>query len=262
MVNLEALPLHNMPKPTQELRTSVVPLEVHRINNLNSLKEGAEKHWNIRRMQGLFPSMEQLFKLETIRTPYQYGLKTKQHIQTISSPSTIYTNGEEIPVHRKVTMVLPAYRVMRGDFGTAGLPCEKEFAEESHSRIHSPHNAAYVGALANAVLAESGCIHFPNVYGTYTGIASKHTVDISDDYEDLCDRPWFLQNLGHFFDLKLKPVPHPEEQKPIQLGEDMELEVDELEPLAIQATASPIEERKMRMKRRIPIVFPLDTFLL
>ena len=242
MVNLEALPLHNMPKPTQELRTSVVPLEVHRINNLNSLKEGAEKHWNIRRMQGLFPSMEQLFKLETIRTPYQYGLKTKQHIQTISSPSTIYTNGEEVPVHRKVTMVLPAYRVMRGDFGTAGLPCEKEFAEEAHSRIHSPHNAAYVGALANAVLAESGCIHFPDVYGTYTGIASKHTVDISDDYEDLCDRPWFLQNLGHFFDLKLKPVPHPEEQKPIQLGEDMELEVDELEPLAIQATASPIEE--------------------
>lgn len=219
-----------MPKPVSELRTSVVPLEVQKISNMQSLKEGAEKWWNIKRIQALFPSMEQLFKLETVRTPYQYGLKTKNSIQTISSPDTIYSNGSELKVHRKTTMILPSYRVMRGDFGSAGLPCDKEYAEEEHARIHSPHNAAYVGALANVVLSESGCIHFPDVYGTYTGIATKHVLDISDDYEDLADRPWFIQNLGHFFDLKLRTVTT-RDKEPIELGDDIELDAEELEPI-------------------------------
>lgn len=247
MVKVELHPLHNMPKPLPDLRTSVVPLEVHRITNLNSLKEGAEKHWNLRRIQPLFPPMEQLFKLESIRTPYQYGLKMKAPLQTIATPSTVYVNGSEVPVHRKTTMILPAYRVMRGDFGTAGLPCEKEFAEEFHKRIQSPHTAAYVGALANSILAESGCIHFPEVYGTFTGMASTHTVDISDDYEDLADRPWFLQNLGHFFDLKLKPSPQPTEQPAIQVGDEtVDLQAEELAPVtaspAHHAIPAPLEE--------------------
>lgn len=220
-----------MPKPTPDLRTSVVPLEVHKISNIQTIKDGAEKWWNIRRVQALFPSMEQLFKLETIKTPYLYGLKTRNQIQTVSGPTTAYINGMEVEVHRKTTMILPAYRCMRGDFGTSGLPCEKEMAEEEHHRIHSPHNAAYVGALANIILSESGCIHFPEVYGTFTGIASKHSIDISDDYEDLADRPWFLQNLGHFFDLKLRSIEAEEEKPKIELGENIEIEAEELTPI-------------------------------
>lgn len=220
-----------MPKPTPDLRTTVVPLDVHKISNIQTIKDGAEKWWNIRRVQALFPSMEQLFKLETIKTPYLYGLKTRNQIQTVSGPTTAYINGMEVEVHRKTTMILPAYRCMRGDFGTSGLPCEKEMAEEEHHRIHSPHNAAYVGALANIILSESGCIHFPEVYGTFTGIASKHAIDISDDYEDLADRPWFLQNLGHFFDLKLRSIEAEEEKPKIELGENIEIEAEELTPI-------------------------------
>ncbi len=221
-----------MPKPVPELRTSVVPLEVQRISNIQSLKEGAEKWWNVKRIQALFPSMEQLFKLESLRLPYQYGLKTKSPIQTISGVNNIYSGGNELTVHKKITMILPAYRTMRGDFGTSGLPCDKENATEEYERIHSPHNAAYVGALANLVLSESGCQHFPEVFGTFTGIASKHSIDISDDYEDLSDRPWFIQNLGHFFDLKLRSIAETTEKPPMVLGEDnIELDADELEPI-------------------------------
>lgn len=235
--------VHNMPKPVPELRTTVVPLEVHKITNIQSLKEGAEKWWNIKRIQSLFPSMEQLFKLETVRTPYQFGLKTKNNIQTISGNDSIYSNGSEVQVHRKTTMILPSYRTMRGDFGSSGLPCDKENAEDEHARIHSPHNAAYVGALANVILSESGCVHFPDVYGTYTGIASKHSLDISDDYEDLSDRPWFIQNLGHFFDLKLRTITT-HDKEPIELGDDIELETEELEPIHVDNHIStPMEER-------------------
>ena len=233
-----------MPKPTPDLRTTVVPLDVHKITNIQTIKDGAEKWWNIRRVQALFPSMEQLFKLETIKTPYLYGLKTRNQIQTVSGPTTAYINGMEVEVHRKTTMILPAYRCMRGDFGTSGLPCEKEMAEEEHQRIHSPHNAAYVGALANIILSESGCIHFPEVYGTFTGIASKHAIDISDDYEDLADRPWFLQNLGHFFDLKLRSIEAEEEKPKIELGENIEIEAEELTPIGgpTSNVPAPIDE--------------------
>lgn len=232
-----------MPKPIADLRTSVASLEVNKITNLQSLKETSEKWWNIRRIQPFFPCMEQLFKLETIRTPYQYGLKTKNTIQTISGIESVYTNGVEVQIHRKTTMLLPAYRIMRGDFGTSGLPCDKNNSTEEHDRLHSYHNAAYVGALANTVLSESGCVHFPEVYGTFTGIASKHVIDISDDYEDLAERPWFLQNLGHFFDLKLKTIPPPQTQEPLQLGEDIELDAEVLEPIgSIDGVPAPIEE--------------------
>lgn len=230
-VTLQLKHLHNMPKPVSELRTSTVPLDVHKVSNIQTLKDGAERFWNIRRIQPFFPSLELLFKLESLRSPYLYGLKTKNSIQTISSPTSVYVNGNEAEIHRKTTMILPAYRTMRGDFGTSGLPCDKENATEEYERIHSPHNAAYVGALANVVLSESGCIHFPEVYGTYTGIALKHSIDISDDYDDITERPWFIQNLGHFFDLKLRTLQADEPKESMHLGDDIELHAEELEPV-------------------------------
>jgi|LauGreDrversion4_2_1035121.scaffolds.fasta_scaffold15751_6 hypothetical protein len=232
-----------MPKPISELRTTTVPLEMHKVSNIQSIKEASEKLWNLKRIQPFFPSLEQLFKIENLRTPYHYGIRTKNMIQTIAGVSSVYTNGSEMPIHRKTTMILPSYRTMRGDFGTSGLPCDKENATEEYERIHSPHNAAYVGALANIVLSESGCVHFPEVFGTFTGIATKHSIDISDDYEDLADRPWFVQNLGHFFDLKLRTVTT-ERKEAIELGELIELDAEELEPIHAETNPNlpPIEE--------------------
>jgi Nucleosome binding factor SPN, SPT16 subunit len=74
-------------------------------------------------------------------------------------------------------------------------------------KLQSPHTAGYVGALASIALSESGCLHFPKVYGVYTAIATKHTIDISDDYEDLSEKRWFADNLGKTFDLRLRQVP-------------------------------------------------------
>ena len=231
-----------MPKPVTELRTTVLPLEVHKLTNLQGLRENSEKMWNLKRIQPLFPPLEQLFKLESLRMPYHYGIRTRNPIQTIATPTSVYVGGSEIQVHRKTTLVLPAYRIMRGDFGTSGLPCDRENADEEHARLHSAHTAAYVGALANVLLSETGCIHFPDVYGTFTGIATKHTIDISDDYEDLADRPWFAQNLGHFFELKLKPSVVPEQQTPLQLGENITLDAEELAPLESNATPAALDE--------------------
>jgi hypothetical protein len=217
-----------MRKPVSDLRTSIVPLEVTKVTNLTGLREQAAQKWGIQRIQPFFPPIEELFKVESLRSPYYFGIKPTKPIQTIVG-DTVYIGGVEQPIHRKTTMILPSYRVMRGDFGTSGLPCNKENAAEEHHRLHSPYTAAYVGALANVLLSESGCMHFPEVYGTFTGIADRHTIDISDDYEDICERPWFIQNLGHFFELKLRGSVGG--QSPLCMGDAIELDAEELEPI-------------------------------
>jgi hypothetical protein len=218
-----------MPKPVPDLRTANVQLDVYKYTNIQGLQEQAQKHWGLRRLQPFFPSIQKLFKLENVRMPYHYGLKTREPIQTIHGDSSVYVGGLEKPVHLKKTMLYSSYRVMHGEYAGTGLPNKEDVTSEP-LRIQSPYNAAYVGSLASIVLSESECQHFPTVYGAFSGIAEKHVLDISDDYEDLCDRPWFSQNIGHFFDLRLKK-PDTHDQPILTLAEpsdDIDLGVQDL----------------------------------
>lgn len=218
-----------MPKPVPDLRTANVQLDVYKYTNIQGLQEQAQKHWGLRRLQPFFPSIQKLFKLENVRMPYHYGLKTREPIQTIHGESSVYVGGVEKQVHLKKTMLYSSYRVMHGEYAGTGLPNKEDVTSEP-LRIQSPYNAAYVGSLASIVLSESECQHFPRVYGAFSGIAEKHVLDISDDYEDLCDRPWFSQNIGHFFDLRLKK-PDTHDQPTLTLAEpseDIDLGVQDL----------------------------------
>jgi len=220
-----------MPKPTPDLRTSNIQLDVQKWSNLQGLQEQAQKYWGLRRIQPYFPSIQKLFKLENVRMPYHYGLKLRAPMQTIGAEA-IYAAGKEVSVHLKKTMLYSPYRVMHGEYAGTGLPNTDDVSAEP-LRIQSPYNAAYVGSLASLVLSESECQHFPLVYGVFSGIAEKHVLDISDDYEDLCDRPWFSQNIGHFFDLRLRKPEVPVLQFAEVNPEVIDLGAVDIEPLAI-----------------------------
>lgn len=222
-----------MPKkfPTSDLRTNSIGLEVMKYNNLYGLREQAAKHWMLRNIQPYFPSMRNLFKLDTVRNPLQYGLRVKQPVQTISGENKIFAGNQEVTIHRKTTMLLSPFTSMRGDFGIAGLPVDEEGAEYIHEKLQSPHNAAYIGSLISTVLSESGCIHFPQVYGSFLAIAQEFVLNISDDYEDLCERPWFTQNLGHTFDLRLKESIQGKVPLTIENEEQIDLNIETLEPV-------------------------------
>ena len=223
-----------MPKPMSDLRTTNSPLDVHKYSNIQGLQEQAQKHWGLRRLQPFFPSIEKLFKMD-VRLPHHYGIKTAVPIQTITGESSVYAGGAETPVHLKKTMLYSAYRVMHGDYSGTGLPNVGDAATEP-LRIQSPYNAAYVGSLASLVLSESVCAHFPRVYGVFSGVAEKHVLDISDDYEDLCDRPWFSQNIGHFFELRLRKPEVPVLQFADVPTEDIDLGATELDPMSPPST--------------------------
>jgi hypothetical protein len=189
-------------KNPNELKTISFPIQV---SKQKDLKHSMSEHLGVRHTQPFFPSLETLFKIENIDNVRDHGIKLDDPIQTIHSKTSVTTtSGRTRSIHVKQTMILSPLKWMRGDYGGAvGIPSTQEISRGIFEKIQLPHNAAYVGSMFSALFSLSKCIHFPEVYGIYTGVAAKHTIDISDDYEDLAEKSWFAHNVGTYFDLKL-----------------------------------------------------------
>ena len=216
-----------------ELRSSPILLNIHKYD-LSSLGPAAFAHWGLDNAQPYFPPIEKLFKTADLDPLSHYGLKLNEEVSAILDPTKIRTTkGTVVETHRKTTMLLSPYKWMQGEYGrTFGLPVSQEQARITMNKIQDPNNAAYVGALLSSLLSQSGCVHFPTVYGVFSGTTAEHTIDISDDYGELSERSWFSQNIGKLFDIKLSDeIQESSEFKhtrtarlSIQLGEKVELE--------------------------------------
>ena len=228
----------------KDLRTLPVQLKLTRYPRLDA------SAWSLRDAQPFFPPLEMLFKTERVASSKDYGVKLSEPLEAIVDEHTIRVKGETVPVHRKTTMILSPFKWMRGDYGALGLPQPEEAAMELRDKLQSPYTAGYVGALTSIALSESGCIHFPKVYGVYTAISSNHTVDISDDYEEISERKWFTENMGKTFDLKLRQpegspsFTHTRSQRPgVQLGDDIQL--DDIQDMDADRISEPTSERSI-----------------
>lgn len=196
-------------------------------------------HWGIENIQPFFPPIEKLFKTELLDNVRDYGIRFENSVSDIKSGDTIRSSdGDVISVHKKVTMLLSPYKWMQGDYGTLGLPTSEEVSTIITQKIQNPSNAAYVGSILSVALAQTGCQHFPKVFGVFSGVSKEHTIDISDDYGDLSERSWFSTNIGKTFEIKLSDGVH---ESPdfrhtrsarisLQLGDDTQLDdVEELD---------------------------------
>lgn len=190
-----------------ELKSSHFPMTLHKYE-LNTLRNQSSQHWGVQNLQPFFPTIEKLFKTESLENVHSYGIRFPEEIMSILTPSTIRTTmGKEVEVHRKTTMLLSPYKWMKGTYGSAlGIPTTDETARAGYTKLQNPNNAGYVGAILSSVLSNSGCLHFPKVYGVFTGTSAEHTIDISDDYGEISERPWFSQNIGKLFEIKLSEV--------------------------------------------------------
>ena len=222
----------------KDLRTNATLLRLHKYPALDTTQ------WELHNAQPFFPPLEMLFKTHTVSQLPSYGIRLSDEIQKVIDKTHVQVKGKPIEVHRKTTMILSPFKWMRGDYGAFGLPKPEEIADDMQEKLQSPHTAGYVGALASIVLSESECIHFPKVYGVFVGLAGKHTIDISDDYEELSERKWFHDNLGKTFELKLRsPEPtaeftHTRSQRPgVLLGDDALL--DEIQDITAEHVMTP-----------------------
>ena len=228
-----------------DLRSSPIPLLVHRYD-MKQVRSVSKQHWGIDHLQPFFPPIEKLFKTELLSSPKEFGIKFDEEVVSLVDENTIKTSsGKTVEIHKKITMLLSPFKWMQGDYGTTfGLPSLSEEVQEMQKKIQNSGNAAYIGALISSVLSQSGCQHFPKVYGAFIGVSDKHTIDISDDYGDLCDRSWFSQNIGKTFEMKLSDEIGEEMFKHtrtsragISLGEDADLgDVEEYPSLSVPET--------------------------
>lgn len=230
----------------KDLRTLPVSLKVHRQARLDGTP------WGLTQMQPFFPPLETLFKTERVSAIQEYGVRLSDPVESIPDATHVRLSGDRVvPVHRKTTMILSPFKWMRGDYTGLGLPRPESVASDLQTTLQSPHTAGYVGALASLVLSESGCPHFPKVYGVYTALSSKHTIDISEDYEDVSDRPWFSANLGKTFELTLRKsedsgpeFTHTRSQRPeVLLGDETLL--DGIEDIAADHVSEPQSRRSL-----------------
>lgn len=222
---------------SSDLRTNPIPLTLHKYQNLGNLKQQAKESWGITHLQPFFPAIETLFKTNELAFVNEYGIKFKNEVTSIL-PEHVKSLGSLHEIHLKKRLILSPFKIMQGECGTLGLPVNSDQSAEIHSRLQNHNNAAYVGAIVSSILSESGCEHFPKVYGVFNGIAEKHTIDISDEYEELCEKSWFTQNIGKTFELSLNNTVEPTQEfshtrsarVQLQLGEDAVLEdVEELD---------------------------------
>jgi hypothetical protein len=210
-------------KPTSDLHTNPLSIQIVRCPLKVPSAFGVEK------LQPFFPPIETLFKTESLDHVFEYGVKFPEPIVSISD-RIVRTLTGEYEVHPKITMLLSPFKWMKGEHTRLELPTVSEKANASQTKLQSSNTAGYVGAILSVVLSQSGCDHFPRVFGTYTGISASHTIDISDDYEELSDCSWFTKNVGKTFELKLNDVPDSyiaytrSARVPLSFGDDIELE--------------------------------------
>lgn len=225
-------------KQTSELRTNPLALSVGRSQYKSDL-------WTVTNPQPFFPPIECLFKTNSLERVQEYGIKLNDAMVVMKEGIAVLASGRTIEVHPKITMLLSPFKCMKGEFGTFGLPMLSEHARETQSKLQSHNTAAYVGSILSIALSQSGCQHFPEVVGVFTGNAVTHAIDISDDYEELSERPWFSQNIGKTFELRLDehtgtPIEYTRSARlSLQLGEDAELgDVEELTTIHADAEAA------------------------
>lgn len=227
-----------MAKRKLELRCSTTELQVSKTKFKPEL-------WNIHKLQPFFPPIECLFKTEHL-DKLSLGIKFPEYILDVQEDMVKLSSGIEVQVHPKITMLISPYKWMKGGM-SMGLPMSSDIAQKVHQKLQSHNNAGYVGSILSVVLSK--CQHFPKVYGTFTGIAKEHKINISDDYEDLCDESWFTQNIGKTFDLTLdsevkQTIQYSRKARiSLELGEDIEIgDVQELEVPNIQGIAAELKQ--------------------
>lgn len=239
-----------MTKRKGELRTGTFPLTAHRYTSLKTIRQGSEEQWNISNIQPFYPPIEKLFKTTLLENAHEYGLRFNQEVTQIVSPTEVkLSTGETVRVYRKTSMLLSPFKWMQGDYGqTLGLPATEDESNLVFAKLQNPNNSSYVGSILSSILSQSGCQHFVKVHGTFTGFSKKHTINISDDYEDLCERSWFSQNIGKLFEIKLSDAVQSSSEfrhtrsarVSIQLGEESESlgPIKQLDGIETEVTAA------------------------
>jgi hypothetical protein len=114
------------------------------------------------------------------------------------------------------------------------LPSKEKIADSSYNEyIHSIHNYAYVDGFfyyLTSKLKDVGFVHGIDFYDSYVCLTKDCNINISDDFEYLCDSSFFNDNLNKLFKFKDPSFNTMFQRKePVTISDEkIEIEADEL----------------------------------
>jgi len=98
----------------------------------------------------------------------------------------------------KITHLLDAYKMIQGDYPMSqhpALPAPGKKSAKVYSKIHDPHNQAYVDGVACYMLSKfreaEHSPHFSLFYGAYLAIAKEYYYNITEDFSEIRFDSWF-----------------------------------------------------------------------
>jgi hypothetical protein len=98
----------------------------------------------------------------------------------------------------KITHLLDAYKMIQGNYPMSqhpGLPAPGKKSAKVYSKIHDPHNQAYVDGVACYMLSKfreaDHSPHFSLFYGAYLAIAKEYYYNITEDFSEIRFDSWF-----------------------------------------------------------------------
>jgi len=120
----------------------------------------------------------------------------------------------------KITHLLDAYKMIQGNYPMSqhpGLPAPGKKSAKVYSKVHDPHNQAYVDGVACYMLSKfreaDHSPHFSLFYGAYLAIAKEYYYNITEDFSEIRFDSWFWKRqkegvfklLGFQGDTPMKP---------------------------------------------------------
>lgn len=210
-----------MSSPYPSLQTKELPSpSIWDIQVPSNLKAALETHFSP--LQTTYPGMlkfsktkkqtpflrfDHKFHLEEFNgdVPYRSGSFSGKVREYVNGNST--DNLTDISGFCKITHLLDAYRMIQGTYPVAqhpALPSPGRKSAKVYSKLHDPHNQAYVDAVACYMLSKfresDHSPHFSLFYGGYLAIAKQYFYNITEDFPELRFESWFWRRRaqGHF----------------------------------------------------------------
>jgi hypothetical protein len=223
------------------------------------------------KVQTYFSSLEKIFTKLEPRTSNGFLLNTAEWIQDISGFENPYKfqgfvgpldcKPEDLKcknLFMKRAHILSPITYMSGEYvlpEDGALPSYLSHWQHTLAKVNDPNNEAYIDALfavcASRLAEQKFSPHFVRCYGVFCGRLDNYAYNLSEDYDDIKDEPWFAENLAAgLFELRVLDEmgdsasfkPHDSKRRPRRsvvsdTSMDFEGDGNDLEPLPEHTTA-------------------------
>jgi len=202
-------------------------------DSLINIREKLYNFMGVTKLQTFFPILSNYFDFYN-GSKVEFTLKTRYRIKSIDDKlefkvddsyiknflncnicevSTKKENQNKVFVKELPLLNVVHYLTNEYKLEHSCLP--NHYYSETHKKINNPNNSAYIDVFFSYLgssLTESGkCPTFPIFYGTFSGIKKDFKIDISEDYDDLCENEDFKNGIGinytlEDFEIEKEPI--------------------------------------------------------